>query len=943
MAPTRPPPPPNNIKKRKEAPTDPQTNASKRYKPTDHRQKTRDARTLSTQTSSKAFKNGELDVSAFVKSRAFEISALEEGMARSKKALNRRAFQQVPKELRRRTASHNVKRVPKRLRERGKREMADDNTPTVTARRRKPTAHMRLRLETVKKLRALGAKRKAGMDRVKVTVADPNGAPPTKSTDSAKDKQQPAESTTAIKARTPKIKKSLLATPPVPKAKFRKRQIHKSWLPTHLFHAKRARMTAPSAALWRFSVPLTPTAKSYRPTHRASHERGAVAWDMSYIATVQLEGREGSLIGMLKVLGVAEEELIGRKGEKWRQGRRALENFVYEREAPHDPVAPVTIIWCVSAAEESAGMAGKEKRNRKLLLRVHPSAFYQLWEELLRLAKVAKPAVSVEDLRFDIGSLEITGPGGTEALLSALWPSRTTSEPLAVRDSASTAMDIDSESRNKNTIVEETWSSLAGLTNPAMVPKNALLAFNVQDPRLHHPPRTIKLPKTDAEQHKLLELIASWPVDAAQQPPELFDRKARQAASATMPSQKAVNRRKGLAAPGQYPEPLPKDPQIPVLLYTTAPSTTDKGASGRPPPNSSSWTLLTPWKCMQPIWYSLMYYPLSTGQQPRFGGLDQYRQLSFEAGKAWFPGDFPGTKAGWEWEYAERRKREAEWRRRPKGKRVSFERVEVGEGVRGEIGIGWGCDWERLIGGALVASEGEEAAMNVEKAAESGDKSAENGKTKAQEEPKEPPQQAPSKPPHLTQLSARQALALLATPPATPPATTTVKLPPHIHLPSALTTVRLTLLTRGVPQPCARIYRLPSSTANPELRRQWLALLPTDTHKPTQKRGGKHALPRGLPSTGEIPPHVVQQRLAQSLLEPVRAGEEGYPSCPGEGDLVGFVTAGSYDLAAGFGTGIGSLLVEKVMGREEEAGERHLCVVRNSGTGVARLGRWEVI
>ena len=40
--------------------------------------------------------------------------------------------------------------------------MVADNTPTVTARRRKPTRHMRLRMETAKKLRALGvAQRKA--------------------------------------------------------------------------------------------------------------------------------------------------------------------------------------------------------------------------------------------------------------------------------------------------------------------------------------------------------------------------------------------------------------------------------------------------------------------------------------------------------------------------------------------------------------------------------------------------------------------------------------------------------------------------------------------------------------------------------------------------------------------------------------------------------------
>jgi ribonuclease P/MRP protein subunit POP1 len=88
------------------------------------RQKTqRDARTLAVQTSSKAFKNGELDVGAFVKAREYEIRALEEGMMRARKGLTQRAFQQVPKDLRRRTASHNAKRVPKRLRRQAAREV----------------------------------------------------------------------------------------------------------------------------------------------------------------------------------------------------------------------------------------------------------------------------------------------------------------------------------------------------------------------------------------------------------------------------------------------------------------------------------------------------------------------------------------------------------------------------------------------------------------------------------------------------------------------------------------------------------------------------------------------------------------------------------------------------------------------------------------------------
>jgi len=121
-------PPPNNPKKRKEPPAGSKSatnpHPSKKSKPTDHRGRQRDARSLATQTSSKAFANGALDVDHFVKAREYEIRALEEGMQRSRKALNRRAFQQVPKDLRRRGAAHDVGKVPKQLRARAGREVS---------------------------------------------------------------------------------------------------------------------------------------------------------------------------------------------------------------------------------------------------------------------------------------------------------------------------------------------------------------------------------------------------------------------------------------------------------------------------------------------------------------------------------------------------------------------------------------------------------------------------------------------------------------------------------------------------------------------------------------------------------------------------------------------------------------------------------------------------
>lgn len=122
------PPQPERSKKRKGSPAI-KSNGAQSEQAQNKKQKferpsrQRDARKIATQTTFKAFKHGEIDVDKFVRSREFEINALEQGLINSKRALTKRAFQQVPKDLRRRTASHNVKRVPKRLQARAKREV----------------------------------------------------------------------------------------------------------------------------------------------------------------------------------------------------------------------------------------------------------------------------------------------------------------------------------------------------------------------------------------------------------------------------------------------------------------------------------------------------------------------------------------------------------------------------------------------------------------------------------------------------------------------------------------------------------------------------------------------------------------------------------------------------------------------------------------------------
>ncbi|OJD12385.1 hypothetical protein AJ78_07010 [Emergomyces pasteurianus Ep9510] len=949
------------------------------------RAKAYDARTLTVQSSDAALsKTGELDVSAFVAAREFEIRALEAGIRNSKAALASRAFQKVPRNLRRRTASHNVKRVPSRLRARARREMIEDNTPTVTARRRKPTKLLRLRLETARRLQNLNSRSKSKRA-AKRAAASSQAPAPEQEMDVEGGGQGTKKSLTHdvnIAPRVPKIKKNRLSHPEKPQSKFKKRQRCKTWLPTHMFHAKRAHMTSPKEPLWRFVVPLSPTEKSYRPTHRASGARGAVAWDMSYISTIGLEGVEASLEQLFRALGVAGEDAWGRKGKKWRSGTRSLEVWLFERQPEDRPIAPVTLVWCVDKTAEmdadgdgdvtmaDAGRKPKKPR-RKMFLRVHPSAFLQVWEELLKAAKLLNPQVMIEDLRFDVGSIDITGPGATEALLAALQPIPPADGKKWLEDSP-----------------EATWLSLAGLTNAASLPQNALLAFNISDPRLRHPPRTISSPTSESCSNELAVILSSWNPDSTQIKPDIFSRPARLTACRLLPSQKAINRRKSLANPGEYPSPKPTDPHIPVLILASRPKPLSSGGNSQ-----GTYTVLLPWKCVVPVWYSIMYYPMSSGGNPRFGGLLEKQQLAFERGEPWFPGDYPGTNAGWAWEIREREIRRREWERKPRQKRVAYHSIDLGGANKGEIGRGWACDWERLVvpndpldevpakpEDSTVAVEEEEQIQTAEKSNQQH--TSEEERKLANKKQKNKPASSASantytntKPPppplHIHQLSPPIASAILKIK-ATQKSPTTLPAPLQSFLTHpALATVNLTLINRGTPTPRARLYRLP--TTNLSRRNEWLALLSPSARTPNaQKQSNK-----------EKQPHTVSPTFQNSnKLLPTNLSADPEPAAhlpmPDEEDLIGFVTAGNYNLATGKGTGIASVLVDRVgvfdcpvfegTDRSSSGGDwtqypvkgvvkgvkgvkgsisrerlARICIVRSAGERVGRLGIWEVV
>lgn len=872
--------------------------------------------------------------------------------------------------------------------------MLEDNTPTVTARRRKPNTQMRLRLEKARRLQGINAKSKEER-KLKRLERELDAAHAADEDIWAKldefDAQEKTQPT--IAPGVPKISKNTLSKPPKPVSKYAKRQRNKTWLPTHKFHTKRAHMTTAAEPLWRFAVPLTPTEKCYRPTHRANSTKGAIAWDMSYMATIGAEGVQASLEGMLKALkfgcegGSTSTGLWGKKGEKWRNGTRSAEAWMTARDSG-EPIAPVTVVWCAeekktqepatdhsackdkdgdetmedATAQVPAVTASTTKKRkiprRRLFVRVHPSAFHQLWQELLTAGKTQKPVVMLEDLRFDIGSIEITGPASTEVLIGSLQPNG-----IASSDSGSP---------------DSVWKSLSNLTNPSALPSNSLLGFTISDPRLHFPPRKPQPSSSEKAMLDLAQICASWPPDKTQGPAALFSRPARLTASRLLPSQRAIQKRKSLAAPGKLPSPQPSDPRIPILLLSSwspaTPRVTNAGNTSLH--RQGKWTLLLPWKCVLPVWYSMLYHPLTCGGNPRFGGIKEQRQIAFEGGVPWFPGDYPGTQAGEVWCMKENEARKKEWERRPPGRRVQWGKVDLGE-RKGEDGQGWSCDWAFLI--KSVVEEGKEESVQIQDDAMELDSSTVDSSLQSKTPPtkvekKSTSTSSPQPTPKPIYLPSHLSSILLSS----------TNLPPNIYRPYLKTpyiiTIRLTMLDKGTPTDTARIYRFPKH--NKALHEKWtqayIATTRSLNHNKPKKQGSKDNNSAGSSeehntSTILTPdPYTAtpSQRaaLAASLLSTSSPSEapNTYIACPPATDLIGFVTSGNYNLSEGKGSAVGCVSVSRVLEswigdgearftkegggrkdatkREKEKDlEKRLCVVRNSGESVGRIAIWEVV
>ncbi|WPK26625.1 hypothetical protein PUMCH_003983 [Australozyma saopauloensis] len=345
------------------------------------------SRTIRAENADPSLRNGILNTSEYITSREFEIRSFEVSQHNTRNAASTRIFQSLPRTLRRRTASHNVKRIPPRLRKRALHEMNSSGLSKVSKKRR--TGRQLHYLKTRKKLLQIAWK----LRRLKAPISSSEGTIKERISDLNRQLNLAQKETKNRLNNTngayDNISTNKLCAPRIG-VKYGNRQRKFAWTPNHIWHAKRFHMFK----RWGWHMPLSPNQKCFRAVTRASGEY-AVGCDTSYY---------GSLVIRCPDLETA---------------KTAINTFtVYNKTIPSDILGGEKAYndWLYLDEKQAALVSGFfEPRQNSLLIRLHPADYVRCFEAILEWAQQQK-GVEVDDCRYALGSIELRGPAALNYL-----------------------------------------------------------------------------------------------------------------------------------------------------------------------------------------------------------------------------------------------------------------------------------------------------------------------------------------------------------------------------------------------------------------------------------------------------------------------------------------------------------------------------------------------
>ncbi|TFK70360.1 POP1-domain-containing protein [Pluteus cervinus] len=568
---------------------------------------------------------GAIDVEKFAEARAFEIDAMQDAIKNASSAATHRAWQVLPRHLRRRAASHDVRRVPLRLREKARSEM-----------------------DPVKKKALNRTLHKPGKGKKKTRTED-----------------------------------------------LLKRQRDKSWLETHLWHAKRMHMEE----MWGYRLAVQPTEKSFRPSHRASTQ-GSIIHDASYFSFIELKG-PGEILKKVLCL-CSDPQGAGPGSPRYYNGDRALETHIYRPGGyPFGYVAPIMVIWkanpIVSQDTETQKKSktssndkgkGKEKGTpsadleKVVWIRIHPSVSGEIKTILQSTISAVLEnhqkeggvvvEIQMSELRDEVNVFEILGPKSNQVMRGALKPIP--------------------QDRREDFV--KFWSGFAKLQTSGSLPRGVMIGFTVTDPRLSFPPSNAKMP-TDENGELLPPPQITPSVDLAQC--DIWDDRVRLSLSKPRYTKAELDERRSKnLVPGTPLQVERQDNRVPVLLIQSS-----LGSDNAPGEALHGWTMIVPAGWSMAFWSSLTF----TGT--RVGGQRERQTQAFEAGTAYFPRDFPLTPSYGEYVRKSELQESDAWYKKPPAKRVNYPTLKVRSP--------WRADWEVILGIEQVPTQSDDSYLPAQR------------------------------------------------------------------------------------------------------------------------------------------------------------------------------------------------------------------------------------
>lgn len=333
------------------------------------------ARIIRAEISDPSFdKDRRLNIPDFLQSREYEIRSFEQAQLKSKASRATRVFQNLPRVLRRRTASHNVKRVPKRMRNRAIQEML----AAIAGSKNKyyPRGRQLYRLKLRKRLLKLGSKLKLLKC---LPVASPARGRKLKLRKQLADLDREIAAVNELRNKTTKVdnctgaydnsQAGALAPKPRGYVRYAHRQKKFIWIPTHIWHAKRFHMIKQ----FGYQIPVTPLQKCYRATHRWGKHQ-TIAVDSSYFDVMVIDADPANFF---------KEHISVPASPALISGRRSYYGPII--------VDGITVTYGLILANDS-----------RMVLRVHPLVYERLFYDL-------KPKYEVQDCRYAIGGIELMG------------------------------------------------------------------------------------------------------------------------------------------------------------------------------------------------------------------------------------------------------------------------------------------------------------------------------------------------------------------------------------------------------------------------------------------------------------------------------------------------------------------------------------------------------